>query len=94
MDGKDADERARLLAEMRAYGHALPFKQPASRTRRNTFDAATGEWLRSRTFKTILAVTCLLACLIFCLPIIATVLGGVAIIDALNHALVEMGGLP
>jgi hypothetical protein len=84
MDTDQDEERARLLAEMRAYGPALPFRQDQPRPpRQNVFDQATAEWMRSRTFKTIVLLVIGPPLLLICLAACAVIVTGASLMDAL-----------
>lgn len=91
----EEDERLRLLNEMRAYGKTTPFAHTAppvgSPQRENVYDASMREWIRSRTFKVILWITCIIPaiamCLFFALTIGGVTWGGFVILKDIERIL-------
>ncbi len=90
----DDQDRLRILNEIRAYGKAAPFAH-SPLPRENIYDASMREWMRSRTFKTIMAVTCglplIAVCVVLAASTAAVLFGGYAVLGTLEKVLLAFG---
>ncbi len=90
------EERARLLNEIRAYGKGTaPYAHVRPEPHKNVYDESMKEWVRSKTFKTMVTLIIGVPAVLICLIVIGTaclvIWGGSEILSVLNQ-LVGYGG--